>query len=99
MTAASQHPVVLAFDNLLALRRYAGDQSARRGGQVCDILRCESHAFLSWLLQDLFGIFFLNGKKDGFFVEFDASDGVMLSNTLLLERRLVTPIARSRPIR
>jgi len=24
MTAASQHPVVLAFDNLLALRRYAG---------------------------------------------------------------------------
>src|SRR5262249_31827529 len=35
---------------------------------------------------DLFVLFFLNGKRNGFFVEFGATDGVLLSNTLLLER-------------
>ena len=37
-------------------------------------------------LQDLFFIWELNKKKNGFFVEIGACDGVLFSNTLLLER-------------
>jgi FkbM family methyltransferase len=57
----------------------------------------EDHAFLHFVLehyaesraqlfQDLFVLFSLSQKRDGFFVEFGATDGVELSNTLLLER-------------
>jgi len=57
----------------------------------------EDHAFLHFVLQnfaesraqifqDLFVLFSLNQKREGFFVEFGATDGVELSNTLLLER-------------
>jgi len=38
------------------------------------------------LFQDLFVLFSLKEKRKGFFVEFGATDGVELSNTLLLER-------------
>ena len=38
------------------------------------------------LFQDLFVLFSLSQKREGFFVEFGATDGVELSNTLLLER-------------
>lgn len=57
----------------------------------------EDHAFLQFVLQhftesraqlfqDLFVLFSLSKKREGFFVEFGATDGVELSNTLLLER-------------
>jgi FkbM family methyltransferase len=57
----------------------------------------EDHAFLHFVLQnyaesraqlfqDLFVLFSLSQKREGFFVEFGATDGVELSNTLLLER-------------
>ena len=36
--------------------------------------------------QDLFVLFELGEKRDGYFVEFGACDGVTLSNSLLLER-------------
>jgi FkbM family methyltransferase len=42
----------------------------------------------SQLKQDLFVISHLNFKKNGFFVEFGATNGVRYSNTLLLEREL-----------
>jgi FkbM family methyltransferase len=39
------------------------------------------------LFQDLFALFALNLKKNGVFVEFGATNGVNLSNTVLLERQ------------
>src|SRR5262249_29588395 len=39
------------------------------------------------LFQDLLVLFLLEEKRDGYFVEFGAMDGVKWSNTLLLENR------------
>jgi hypothetical protein len=39
------------------------------------------------LFQDLLVLFLLEEKRDGYFIEFGAMDGVTLSNTFLLESR------------
>ncbi|QFY41886.1 FkbM family methyltransferase [Candidatus Methylospira mobilis] len=41
----------------------------------------------SQLLQDLFVLYFTNCKREGFFVEFGATNGVSLSNSYLLENQ------------
>ena len=40
----------------------------------------------SQLFQELFVLFCLDEKRNGFFIEFGATDGITLSNTYLLER-------------
>ena len=37
--------------------------------------------------QDIFTISLLNGKKNGYFIEFGATDGIGLSNTYMLEKK------------
>jgi FkbM family methyltransferase len=41
----------------------------------------------SQLFQDLFVLFILDRKRDGYFIEFGATNGVSLSNTYLLENQ------------
>jgi FkbM family methyltransferase len=46
------------------------------------IENCESQ-----FMQDIICLLLARGKKDGFFVEFGACDGILISNTQLLERQ------------
>ena len=54
------------------------DMVIRNGGIVDDIK--------SQIGQDVFVLYSLNWKRDGYFVEFGATNGVELSNTYLLEK-------------
>jgi FkbM family methyltransferase len=51
--------------------------------QILDIL----HLSKSQLRQDIFVLAYLNFKHDGYFVEFGATDGIINSNTYLLEKK------------
>jgi FkbM family methyltransferase len=86
MNSPIQHPVVAGFQNLLALRDYAKSNPKDLGPlflSFCAANLGRSHA---QLFQDLLVVFLLKGKRGGFFVEFGATDGRDLSNTLVLER-------------
>lgn len=56
-----------------------------RNETFCESLFQFGH-FQSQIGQDLFVTSVLNGKKDGFFVEFGATNGLNLSNTHILEK-------------
>lgn len=89
MNQPSPHPVVAVFDTLLALRgtitQYVVANPKDGAGlfvNYCAINAMNSHA---QLFQDLLVAFLLKGKRDGYFVEFGATNGLDLSNTFVLE--------------
>jgi FkbM family methyltransferase len=86
MNTGTQHPVVAGFENLLALRNFV--QSNPKDGAAWFVSFCSRNfgRSRSQLFQDLFVVFLLKGKRNGFFVEFGATNGLDLSNTALLER-------------
>jgi FkbM family methyltransferase len=92
MSQQNTHPAVACFDGILSIRntmrRYVKENPNDLGAHFtnyCVINAMNSHA---QLFQDLFVTFLLQGKRDGYFVEFGATNGRDLSNTLLLEEHL-----------
>lgn len=77
-----------AFDQLLASKSAWG--RVRDSDALDFLLFCAAHAdeSHSQLFQDLFVRQRLGEKREGFFVEFGATDGISLSNTKCLEERL-----------
>lgn len=53
--------------------------------RLAKVLNCVEQS-TSQLMQDIFGLLLNRGKTGGFFVEFGACDGLLISNTLLMER-------------
>jgi FkbM family methyltransferase len=89
MNQQKPHPVVACFDGLLGIRdtirRYVKENPNDPAGHFtnyCAINSMNSHA---QLFQDLLVVFLMKGKRDGFFVEFGATNGRDLSNTSVLE--------------
>lgn len=85
--------VAEAFQALLDLRSFSQEldrlaQEKPRIDEEAFLAFCyrHCHASSAQLFQDLFVAYQLHERKEGFFVEFGAGDGVDLSNTYLLER-------------
>jgi FkbM family methyltransferase len=79
-----QQPIheIRGFEMLASVR---GGQS----GEVADFVRfvlANIEQSKSQIFQDLFVLYSLGEKHDGYFVEFGAADGEYLSNTVMLER-------------
>lgn len=85
MNAPKPHPAIAVTEGLTELRGLiaANDIAGRFAGH------CAVNLLLSrsQLFQDLFVLFFSNSKRNGFFVEFGATDGIDLSNSFILERQ------------
>jgi FkbM family methyltransferase len=86
MSSAEKHPAIATFENLIALRDFVGRNPRDAGAHFLSF--CAANFTRSWsqLFQDLFVIFLLKGKRNGFFVEFGATNGLNASNTVVLER-------------
>jgi FkbM family methyltransferase len=82
---------VVNSDDLVYLKEF----HSKRLGQIIDILDYFNldntmfellKASKSQLLQDIFCLLVTKLKREGFFVEFGATDGINLSNTYILEK-------------
>jgi FkbM family methyltransferase len=90
-----QDPAIPLFNSLLQFRDahdyFLSQLEGQTNGPAVKFLEfCIAHAIKSksQLFQDLFVIFCKAGKRDGFFVEFGATNGVTLSNSYILEKEL-----------
>ena len=86
MTSADQHPIIAAFDDLLALREYVRSNPNDPDPLFVSFCAANFARSRSQLFQDLFVVFLFKGKRNGFFVEFGATNGLDLSNTAILEQ-------------
>jgi len=86
MNTFSDHPVIAAFENTLALRQYI--QSNPKDVGPLFVMFCGANCARSraQLFQDLLVVFLLKGKRNGFFVDVGATNGLDLNNTAILER-------------
>ena len=86
------HPVIVSFERLREIRetilRYRKTNPGDAAGMFVNFCAANLLNSPAQLFQDLLVIFFLKGKRNGFFVEFGATNGVDLSNTVSLERNL-----------
>lgn len=75
------------FKSLLALRDLRHDAAASPD-EIAFLEFCAAHHSSSHaqLMQDLFVLYECRSKREGYFVEFGATDGVEINNTVLLER-------------
>jgi FkbM family methyltransferase len=82
------NPPLATFKNLLALRDYLVQNPNDAVANFARACALEVGVSKSQLFQDVLVGFLLKGKRNGFFVEFGATNGISLSNTYLLESRL-----------
>src|SRR5438105_11667683 len=75
------------FRGLLALRDLRGGAAASPD-EIAFLEFCVANHSISraQLMQDLFVLYECRNKRAGYFVEFGATDGVEINNTLMLER-------------
>lgn len=69
---------------LAELRRSFGDKSAV-GNFALHLIEKSPQSY-SQLLQDLFALYFADNKQGGYFVEVGTGDGILISNSYLLEK-------------
>jgi len=90
MNQQQPHPVVACFDGLLGIRhtvqRYVKENPNDPAGHFANFCANNSMDSHAQLFQDLLVIFLTKGRRDGFFVEFGATNGRDLSNTFALEQ-------------
>ena len=81
----TQHHEKLPFKFIFTFIKFTGNKlKFKKSLFLIEILKGQ-HKSYSQIGQDLFVLFTLNRKRNGFFVEIGAGDGVHLSNTYLLE--------------
>jgi FkbM family methyltransferase len=76
----------VAFEGLLSLREHIAKN--RDDQEALFVTLCAANLMRSpaQLYQDLFVLFMLQHKRNGFFVEFGATNGISLSNSYALEK-------------
>ena len=86
MSTNAEHPAIAMFHKLLAFRDFVRRNPHDVGALFVNFCSANLLRSRSQLFQDLFVVFSFNGKRNGFFVEFGATNGLDLSNTAILER-------------